>query len=69
MTTPHANAPATIPKPCEPTFPPSEKIRASYPYHIAIRFKPSPFFQAEQPVSDIAECPGMRSQPTVIYIA
>ena len=43
---------------------PFETIRASDLYYIAIRFKPSPFFQIDQAVSGIAECPGMRSQST-----
>jgi hypothetical protein len=66
MTTPHANAP---PRPCVYTLSPFETIRASDLYYIAIRFKLSPFFQTDQAVSGIAECPGMRSQSTVIYIA
>ena len=33
---------------------------------IAIRFKPSPFFQIDQAVSNVVECPGMRSQLTDI---
>jgi hypothetical protein len=37
-------------------------IQASNLYCIAIRFKPSPFFQIDQAVSGIAECPGMPSQ-------
>ena len=63
MTTPHANAPATVPRPCVSPFTPFEMTRASDPYYIAIRFKPSPFFQVDQAVSTIAECPGML-QPT-----
>jgi hypothetical protein len=52
-----------------PPFLPLKTIRASDLYYIAIRFKPSPFFQIDQSVSGIAECPGMRCQLTVVYIA
>ena len=68
MTTPHANAPAAVPRPCMSTFPPFETIRVSDLYYIAIQFKPSPFFRVDQAVSSIAEFPGMRSQSTVVYI-
>lgn len=69
VSTPHVNAPATLPGPCVFTLPAFEMIRASDLYFIAIRFKPSPFFQIDQSVSRIAECPGMRSQLSVICVA
>jgi hypothetical protein len=37
-------------------------------YGIAIRFKPSPFFQIDQAVSGVVECPGMRNQLTDITL-
>ena len=37
-------------------------------YCLAIRFKPSPFFQIDQAVSGVVECPGMRSHLTDITL-
>jgi hypothetical protein len=52
-----------------PLFLPFKRYELLISY-IAIRFKLSPFFQTDQAVSNIAECPGMRSQSTaVIYVA
>lgn len=51
-----------------PLFLPLKQCEPSDLYYIAIRFKLSPFFQIDQAVSGIAECPGMRGQSTVIYI-
>ncbi len=70
MTTPpRANAPAPLPRLRVSTFPLFETMQASNLYCIAIRFKPSPFFYVDQAVSRIAECPGMRSQSTFIYMS
>lgn len=36
-------------------------------WHLAIRFKPSPFFRIDQPVSGIAECPGLVNRHRALY--
>jgi hypothetical protein len=57
---PHTSAPAALPRPGRSTFHTLGCCEVTdFPDRIAIRFKPSPFFQIDQPVSSIAECPGI----------
>jgi E3 SUMO-protein ligase PIAS1 len=59
---PHTSTPAALPRPGRSTFNTLGCCEVTNsPYCIAIRFKPSPFFHIDQPVSSIAECPGISS--------
>lgn len=63
-TTSSPHAPATLPRP--PGMTAFFNMIQISNFCIAIRFKPSPFFQIDQAVSNVVECPGMRSQLTDI---